>query len=369
MIAPIVIGGACVFALGLLLVFMGGRGQRVDNAHYCRRCGYEETVGSVCPECGRSLKLSSRRIAFDMNHPVLARIFAVTRQGRRTPRWGIVASGALLLFIGSAVSGSAIWMQASQININTLKPMAMVFSEAASSDLVVAQEALDELERRDLQGELSPQQYERWQRLVALHQEREIAAILAAAPTPRVSPQSRRTSTSVRRVTERMPRRSAASDPGPVPPQLIDVDDEAHESWLQEQASAYREELVTMIDRDEAVLNPRTNEIRVPEIRAQVPAVRPVPSGVVSILDGEARDLRTNWDTRVQRSTRQIGGYLPLDGRPLVTKSPARAGIGGGGAWQSPLKTVATRIAPGGRVPSASPTSRIRTRITPRRAW
>ncbi|MCA9309869.1 MAG: hypothetical protein KDA21_01610 [Phycisphaerales bacterium] len=379
MVEPVALAGVLGFLLGLGLLVVGCRGRRLDLNHYCRRCGYQEGVmiGDSCPECGTRLLLSSRRIAFDMNHPVLARFLAVTRRGRRRKRPQVMAAGILLLLVGGSALGSAAWMQASSITLAQLKPLTLVFAEAASQDAAVAGAALLELDRRNGRGRLSPGQQARVERLRKELKDRQIASLLARTDAAAAAAMRQAPAPPPRRIVPRTPARDlnrgtsvrdeapsarVLSTPAPdlllMEAQLIDAD--AH---YQNRAMEYREKITEAIGREEVTLT-LGNEIKVSRVRPPLPApARPVP--VSSVLDEPALDARLEW-TSFSAMSPVSAGLCAGVGRPASVSGRFPASM----SWARSGPATVSAAAPLGTVRVESPlaTRPLKTRIATRRA-
>src|SRR5438874_2059393 len=78
--------GICIaaFFCGVLLLFLGRRGKRVNDHPVCRRCGYDLTglpnASTRCAECGANLHRAG-----------------AVQHGQRKARGGLVAIGTLVL--------------------------------------------------------------------------------------------------------------------------------------------------------------------------------------------------------------------------------------------------------------------------------
>jgi hypothetical protein len=131
-----------VFAipLGVGLLVLGVRGQRLNDHPICRACSFD-LVGIYpaqerCPECGARI----------------ADAFAV-RFGARRPRPFALVSGAAILLLCTGLTGL---LGASAIGIldwNSVKPEWVLLRELRTADPI---EARDELIKRQRNGRLSP---------------------------------------------------------------------------------------------------------------------------------------------------------------------------------------------------------------------
>jgi hypothetical protein len=146
-ILQLIIAAAVVLG-GIVFIFIGRRGRRIDDHPLCRRCGYDltglPTERDRCPECGADLR------------PTRA-----VRRGRRERRRVFVAVGLVLLLPGLAGLVYSGRNAASEIDWQRHKPVWWLLAESSSSVVSRREEALDELRWRLEQGELSDAQIEK----------------------------------------------------------------------------------------------------------------------------------------------------------------------------------------------------------------
>jgi hypothetical protein len=150
----IVIGSA--FALGLLLVFVGRWGRRIDDHPVCRACGFDlygslnregdgagnGTRPATCPECGQALTSPH-----------------ALRRGNRRPMRSLRATGLALALPGLTLGGLTLYGIIGRGTINQYKPTDLLQWEASLTS-VLADPALDELLRRNKQGTLAKDELE-----------------------------------------------------------------------------------------------------------------------------------------------------------------------------------------------------------------
>src|SRR5688500_15525204 len=91
-----VIASAGMLVVGVMLIFFGVRGRRVDDHPLCRKCGFDLVAlpsgVEKCSECGASL---ARRRAI--------------RIGNRSRRWGFAVLGLLLVLeMGGWLTGQGV---------------------------------------------------------------------------------------------------------------------------------------------------------------------------------------------------------------------------------------------------------------------
>lgn len=132
---------SAALALGIMLVWWGRRGKKIDEHPVCRRCRFD-LVGRPpesdrCPECGA-----------DLHWP---KAIAV---GNRKPRHGMIIIGGFLALLGACVFAGWGWVQVRYSN-ETAKPTWLVLLDAGSNDTSVRSGALSELFARHARGELS----------------------------------------------------------------------------------------------------------------------------------------------------------------------------------------------------------------------
>jgi hypothetical protein len=136
---------AAVAVIGVLTLWLGLRGRRVDQHPVCRRCAYD-LVGlpadrAACPECGN-----------DLRRP------RAVRTGNRRRRRGLLALGALLLLPGIAALALLGWVATRGTNVQSYKPVWWLVSEADGPDAAVRAAAFAQLTLRLNQGKLSEKQ-------------------------------------------------------------------------------------------------------------------------------------------------------------------------------------------------------------------
>lgn len=175
---PLVLGAWIVAFIGTALLVIGRHGKLVSHAEFCRRCGHETmSGGSRCTECGARLGVSSLRLAFELNHPLLARLGAVTRRGRRVPHTPLVAWGALALLIGVGIGAGVPALRLARIDWNRFRDSEslLVHAQALNFDDPRSARILGVLASRESAGRLTPPQAAAYQRLVVARDQYALA--------------------------------------------------------------------------------------------------------------------------------------------------------------------------------------------------
>jgi len=128
--------------VALALLFRAFINRRLGDTPYCRKCKFELTglAGpDRCPECGREL-----------NHPRAIRI-GKSRVRARPMWWGLA-----LAFLGGAFVGIDAMNRSGFIDLTSVKPAGLLFTEAYLLDNTRASAATIEIEDRAIAGKLGP---------------------------------------------------------------------------------------------------------------------------------------------------------------------------------------------------------------------
>jgi len=135
---------SAALALGIMLVWWGRRGKRIDEHPVCRRCRFDlvgRPQGSDrCPECGA-----------DLHWPNAIAV------GNRKPRQSGMVIGACFVLLSVCAFGTWGWKQFSQLK-ETDKPIWLVLHDSRSSNANLRSSALKLLARRQHEGDLSESQ-------------------------------------------------------------------------------------------------------------------------------------------------------------------------------------------------------------------
>jgi len=126
---------------GILALFFGLRGRRIDGHPLCRKCRYDlsgtEAVPVKCPECGRALAGEPRAL----------------RIGNRKRRPMVLGIGAVVTLLSISAAGLYAYNQSRNFDWNTIKPVWWLKSEAAGSGMnapAARRELLARIEREEL---------------------------------------------------------------------------------------------------------------------------------------------------------------------------------------------------------------------------
>lgn len=179
---PLVLGAWVIAIVGAVLCIIGRRGRLVSRAEFCRKCGHETmSGGSRCTECGARLGVSSLRLAFELNHPLLARLTAVTRRGRREPRSAMVAWGALALCIGLGIGAGVPALRLARIDWNQFRatPTLLAHAQSLRFDDPAYDRIIGVLSRRGDAGKLTAPQLAAYQKLVKARDDFKISQLIA----------------------------------------------------------------------------------------------------------------------------------------------------------------------------------------------
>jgi hypothetical protein len=133
---------AAVAAMGVVPLWLGLRGRRVDQHPVCRRCAYD-LVGlpadhAACPECGS-----------DLRRPRAIRV------GNRRRRAGLVMLAGLLLVPSLGALGVIGWASARGADVQTYKPVWWLVNEADGVDAATRAASFAELTSRLTSAKLS----------------------------------------------------------------------------------------------------------------------------------------------------------------------------------------------------------------------
>lgn len=137
--------GFCL--LGAFMVVLGIRGRRINRVPACRQCDFDLSKllpeGVTCPECGAGLKRPKS-----------------IREGQRRRLWITMALGAVLLLAPGSLLGFVGLLKITNSNVDSYKPWALVLWEAKTGNVEMVEAAATEIERRDMLGLLTRQQYD-----------------------------------------------------------------------------------------------------------------------------------------------------------------------------------------------------------------
>lgn len=181
---PLVLGAWIVAAIGAVLLALGRRGKLVSRAEFCRKCGHETTsAGTRCPECGAKIGISSLRLAFELNHPLFARMTSVTRRGRRAPNSQLIAWGLLALFCGLGIGGGTPLLRLAKVDWNRFRATEVLIQDVSrlSFENPASVRMMGVLKERNDLGKLSAPQRAAYQRIALAREQFEIARALARA--------------------------------------------------------------------------------------------------------------------------------------------------------------------------------------------
>lgn len=165
---PIVLAAWVVAVIGTILFLLGRRGKLISRAEFCRKCGHETTsAGARCTECGAPLSVTSMRLAFELNHPLLASLGSVTRRGRRAPNTSLIAWGVLALTLGMVIGVGVPAMRFARIDWNRFRDSESLIASAEKLRFDDPRHAriMGVLETRRAGGQLSTPQLAAVQRI------------------------------------------------------------------------------------------------------------------------------------------------------------------------------------------------------------
>lgn len=135
-------------ATGVLCLWIGFRGRRLNRNPCCKQCGFDLAAhfpaASTCPECGAGIKLAK---------------FVMMGQRRRV--WSLIALGLPLAVLPMAPIGVVLFAALTRTDLSKYKPMAMLLWEARSLGESDVRAAGAYLHDRQLKGELTPAEIER----------------------------------------------------------------------------------------------------------------------------------------------------------------------------------------------------------------
>ena len=142
-LAPMIVLLAAV--AGVVLLWLGVRGRRLNEHPACRRCGFDLLGvfpgGANCPECGAPL--GGRR---------------AVRTGVRQRRRSLVVIGGGLVGVVLLVFATGVWFMFAGPSLNSYKPSFFLVLEGRYSDAAASRAAAKELLSRQTDGSLSDRQ-------------------------------------------------------------------------------------------------------------------------------------------------------------------------------------------------------------------
>jgi hypothetical protein len=142
-LAPMIVLLAAV--AGVVLLWLGVRGRRLNEHPACRRCGFDLLGvfpgGANCPECGAPL--GGRR---------------AVRTGVRQRRRSLVVIGGGLVGVVLLVFATGVWFMFAGPSLNAYKPSFFLVLEGRYSDAAASRAAAKELLSRQTDGSLSDRQ-------------------------------------------------------------------------------------------------------------------------------------------------------------------------------------------------------------------
>jgi hypothetical protein len=130
------------FVGGLVLLWLGWRGRRLDDHPWCRRCKFDLygrwPGATVCPECGSVL-----------NRP------RAVRTGHRRKRPVLLLTSAIILTPLFVPAGQNLWHEAVTLDSIRIAPTWWLVRSAEDSNSASAWRAIRELSRRLLKRDLN----------------------------------------------------------------------------------------------------------------------------------------------------------------------------------------------------------------------
>ena len=131
---------------GLFILIFGLFGRRIDDHPWCRKCrfdlfGRDEDAEKTCPECGS-----------DLNKAKAIRI------GQRRKRRGVVAVGSLVMFFAISGLGFKAYTDAVNVDWQHHKPVSWLIREANKLPGTTSNNAINELQRRYDNSDLTAKQ-------------------------------------------------------------------------------------------------------------------------------------------------------------------------------------------------------------------
>lgn len=132
---------------GLLLIWLGWRGRRINQVPNCRQCTFDLTgvwpASVTCPECGAGLKQPK---------------MVVTGQRRRM--WLLIAPGVLGVVLPGLALATALFLTLAGKDVYKYKPVNMLLWEGRNASPEFAKAAAKELTDRLLEQKLTEEEIE-----------------------------------------------------------------------------------------------------------------------------------------------------------------------------------------------------------------
>jgi|GEM_PF-6323606 len=135
-------------AVGVVLLWLGLRGRRINRNPCCKQCGFDLSAhypaAATCPECGAGIRLAR---------------FVVIGQRRRV--WTLLALGGPLAVLPIAPIAIVLFSVLTRTDLSRFKPMGLLLWEAKSLDESAVKAAGAYLLDLQLKGGLTPAELDR----------------------------------------------------------------------------------------------------------------------------------------------------------------------------------------------------------------
>jgi hypothetical protein len=133
---------------GLVLVFVGWRGRRINRNPCCRQCGFDLTgvlpAGVTCPECGAGIKLAK-----------------YVRIGQRKRLYVLVAVGLPMVVLPLMPITVVFFATMTRSDLGKLKPLTLLLWEARNLEPEDVKRAVGEIHDRQMKRLLTEGEYGR----------------------------------------------------------------------------------------------------------------------------------------------------------------------------------------------------------------